>query len=100
MTDNVWQKWIECSCHDEGIMLAVDEDFSTIDLALFKFGKFSGSLSLKEKFRYCLRVLFKGTPFLDEIVLSKDNAKELAQELLKFSRKTSRKGELPINLGK
>ena len=90
MQNNIWKKFIQCHCGTEGIMISyeTEEDgLPVIDLAFFGYGYITNrTLSLWEKLRYCWHILIKGEPFIDEVILSQNNAKELATELMRFVR--------------
>ena len=97
----LWRKFIECSCGTEGIMISndyMDNKEPVIDLAFFKYGCNPDKMSLYQKLRYCWRVLSKGEPFMDEIILNKEQTKELIIGLNSFIKKP--KIDKFINLGK
>ena len=96
----LWRKFIECSCGTEGIMISndyMDNKEPVIDLAFFKYGYNPDKMSLYQKLRYCWQVLSKGRPFGDEIILNKEQTKELIIGLNKFIKKP--KIDKFINLG-
>jgi len=88
--NSIWCRFIECTCHTEGIMVSCDDTdpFPNIYLAIFSHGKYrNNQLSFKEKLRYCWQVIKKGKPFEDDIMLRQDTARELAECLLEFANK-------------
>lgn len=90
MQNNIWKKFIQCQCGTEGIMISYDykeKGLPVIDLAFFVYGYITNRpLTLWKKLRYCWHILIKGEPFTDEVILNQKNAKELAKELIKFSK--------------
>lgn len=86
---NYWNKFYECDCHTEGIMMSYEDDeFATIDLAFFNQSlKLTKQLTFKERIRWCWYILRKGIPWNDMVTLSKKTAKELGRDLLKFSNR-------------
>lgn len=88
MSDKLWKKFFECLCHTEGVMLSYEweDDFPHISLAMFRNG-FSGELSWKERFRWCWNIIKNGRPFLDEVMIDQETAKELGEALIEFSKK-------------
>lgn len=86
--NRTWRKFYECSCMGEGIMLSYEyeEDFSPmIDMAFFGLGM-SGRqpLTLKERLRWCWRILRYGYPFTDQVMLRPETAKKLGNDLVNF----------------
>ncbi len=91
-SQKIWYKFYECSCGGEGIMMSYeneDNGIPSIDMAFFKHG-FSDArqpLTFKERCRWCWNIIRKGRPFLDGVMLNQNIAKELAEDLLKFTNK-------------
>ena len=92
MAEKMWFKFYECDCHTEGIAFSNDFDddkeFPIRYLSFFKMGSEKRfPLSIFERLRWCWRIIVKGYPFLDDIVLSKNIAKELGTDLIEWSIK-------------
>ena len=92
------EKFILCDCKTEGILLSEDEEVNLMYLSFFQYGYNPTKMSLYLKLRYCWQVLSKGKPFNDNIILNKENSKELVKELNKFNKKPN-KTDRAINLG-
>lgn len=87
MKNDIWYKFYECDCHAEGIMLSHEwEDDDIAYLAFFtNCPQYSDNrMRLKDKLRWCWRILSKGMPFTDMMVLNKETALTLAGDLIKF----------------
>ena len=86
----MWYKFFECECCSEGIMLSheINDPYPVIDLAFFKDG-FHGRyfLTFKQRLRYMWQILTKGTVWTDMVILDKNQAKDLGNELIKFSNR-------------
>lgn len=86
---NIWNKFYECDCSSEGIMLGYDSELKElINLAFFHNGLRCDSgnkFSLKEKLRWCWQILAKGCPWTDLVMLNKNNARNLGNDLLKWA---------------
>jgi len=90
---NTWKKFIECDCKTEGIMVSHEEwslpeastgyKFPFIYLAFFK-NYHTAEMSWKQKLRWTWHILCTGEPWGDMVVLNKDNAKALMDELKIF----------------
>lgn len=70
--------YIKCSCHSEGIYLSYDKEDKFYYLSMFILGYRSKGLSFKDKVRWCWHILTKGKPYTDQLVLSKDSAREIS----------------------
>ena len=84
------EKFILCDCKTEGILLSEDKEINLMYLSFFQYSYNPTKMSLYQKLRYCWQVLIKGEPFDDEIVLNKENSRELVKELNKFIKKHSK----------
>lgn len=70
-------KYVPCSCHGEGLYLSHDKDFGgLLDIAMYKLGNISKALSWGQRFRYCWKVLTKGSPYLDQVILTPEQTTE------------------------
>jgi hypothetical protein len=87
----IWKKFYECDCHTEGLMISYEyeeDGLPCIDIAFFQHGlDASKQLSFFERLRWCWHILKKGIPFRDMIILNQRTARELGEDLLKFSKK-------------
>lgn len=77
---------VMCKCNDE--MIVIENDFDkdgSISLAMFYRG-YRFPLTWKERLRYGWHLLKTGTPFMDQIILGRDEQEELIK-LLQASEK-------------
>ncbi len=93
-----WYKFYECDCHGEGITISYeyqDENnkFSQVDMGFFKVG-FGQPVEFKERLRWAWHLIKTGRPFLDEVILNRNIANELANDLLKWSLATDQEAIL------
>ena len=76
-----------CGCHGEG--LVVDKFYDNeIYLAMFsQMHRYNGQskMGLKEKLRWIWHILTTGEPWIDEMILTDQCARELGKELLRIS---------------
>jgi hypothetical protein len=81
----IWNKFYECECGEELIMLSHEDDDNYIYLAFFQ-QNFGGRyfLSFKERIRYIWRILTKGTVWNDMVILNKSEAKKLGIDLIEI----------------
>lgn len=73
-------KFFECSCSSE--LLSVDkfDDEPEIYMSIWYRGV-PRPMSWRDKFRYCWRIITHGSPYGDQIVLSKETATDLADHI-------------------
>lgn len=94
----IWHKFYECECSTEGIMVSYEHDeedsIPTVDLAFFQHG-FVGRhpLIFLQRLRWAWQLIKTGLPYLDGVILDQNTAKELAEDLLEFSKKKYKFGE-------
>lgn len=91
-----WNKFYVCNCDTEGIMISYEYEengLPLVDLGFFQQGLKCDkqSLSFKDKLRWCWHILTKGVPFADLVILDQETAKELGEDLIKFSQKEYKK---------
>jgi hypothetical protein len=74
------EKFIECDCHSEFVRLDYDPEFEHFDLSIW-VQEASSKPSWKTKLRWIWRILTKGSPYGDQVILNKDKAKAFADYL-------------------
>jgi hypothetical protein len=74
------EKFIKCDCHSEFIRLDYDSDFEHFDLSIWAL-QASSKPGWRTKLRWIWRILTKGSPYGDQVIIDKDKAKELADYL-------------------
>lgn len=83
----VIRKFITCSCESEAILLEKYKGEDEVYLSLFGRGLNIKRYNIKDRIRHIWHIIVKGFPYTDEIVLSKEKVKELAQTLNSLSEK-------------
>jgi hypothetical protein len=79
--------FIPCSCKSEILVIEYDHEIDLADLAIFEnYTNYSNKMSLWQRLRYCFRVLFHKKPYSDQMVLDRNQLKDLKKFL----------GELPL----
>jgi len=87
--ENSNREFFNCSCFTEGLILEhFDEEFSDssereIYIATWNYGKQSGEMSWKNRFRWCWNILKTGLPWTDMCILHRDEARRLGLSLLR-----------------
>lgn len=71
-------KFIQCECQGEGMGIDYDQEDGLYYFSYWSQGLSNKRLGMRDKIRYCWRVLTKGKAFEDEIVFSSEKAKELS----------------------
>jgi len=70
--------FIPCSCKSEILVIEYDHEWNIADLAIFEnYTNYSNKMSLWQRLRYCFQVLVYKKPYADQMVLNKEQLKEL-----------------------
>ena len=92
----IWKRFIECSCHTEGVMIGYFDEGKFSDeiyLAFFR-NYWCNTLSLRQRFRYIWNVLVKGEPFLDQVVLNRKTLDDLRAALDECAKRLEQQKEV------
>ena len=74
--------FVECSCGTEGISVSRWDGDPEVSLSLWSRDYYSGSrLGWRQRLRFAWQALSTGEPYLDQIVLTDDDARRLADAL-------------------
>lgn len=75
--------FIQCSCSSEALCLEKDQEDDLLHISIWErgYGR-SNKLTWKQKISYCWRILTKGCPYGDQIVLNKEGRSELIYALV------------------
>lgn len=74
--------FIPCSCKSEILVIEYDHELDMADLAIFEnYTNYSNKMSLWQRLRYCYKVLFDKKPYSDQVVLDKNQLKDLRKFL-------------------
>ena len=88
---DIWEKFIPCDCGSEGIMVSHERDeengLPLIDFAYFTEGHDGRTLTLRQRLKWCWRILITGKPWTDMVTLNQKSARELGKHLTSWSRK-------------
>lgn len=80
--DKIATKSISCDCGSEVLYIQYDAELSLFDFSIYESSaSFETKHNWKNKLRYIWRILTNHHPYNDQIVLSKNKAKSLANFL-------------------
>lgn len=71
-----------CECGCDAISVTIDDDY--VCLSMWTIEPDSEVFSWKNRIRLIWQIIKRGHPCLDSIILSKDKAKELADEITRI----------------
>ena len=81
------REFFSCDCHAEGLILSEDDwggdQGKHIEIAMWNYGSHGRVMPWSERFRWCWNILKSGLPWADEVILHPDEAKRLAESILK-----------------
>jgi len=73
------REFINCDCHTEG--LVIDEVDGDIYIALWAYGQHGKQITFLDRLRWCWNIMIKGLPWVDCVILHKEETKKLASIL-------------------
>lgn len=74
--------YIDCDCHSEGLILEKEEETGEVYLSIFEIGSNEDhTMTWKQRIRSAWRILRKGSPYGDQIVLSKKSQNDIVNFL-------------------
>ena len=74
-------KYIGCDCGSEVLSIEFDDESKEFYLGIYQLNK---QYSLRDRLSYIWRIIRKGEPYGDQIVLSKNKAIELKEYIEKY----------------
>jgi hypothetical protein len=75
-------KTIKCACYNELLHLEWDEELQQVYASIWGPYLVDTKLSWRQRLRYCWRILTKGRPYGDQLVLEKSHVAELVDYLI------------------
>lgn len=70
--------FILCDCKSEILVIDYDSEIKMADLSIYEsHASFSYKMSFWQKIRYIWRVLYRGKPYTDQIILNKEQLLQL-----------------------
>tara|TARA_A100001011_G_C13960699_1_gene695171 strand:+ start:124 stop:414 length:291 start_codon:yes stop_codon:yes gene_type:complete len=73
-------------CGQDAMVVEFIDDTETFNISYWRTG-FLNKLSFKNRIIYCLRFMFLGKPFLEQITFNQDATKQLCVYLKKYNEK-------------
>jgi hypothetical protein len=71
--------FILCDCKSEVLVSEYDNEYNLMELSIYEnLSSYSHKMSFWQKLRYIYRVLVKGRPYSDQIVLTREQLKDLS----------------------
>ena len=80
-------EFIECACIGEGISISKWDDEEEIYMSWFVEGHGAGRYAWRYRLQHIWQIIRKGYPYLDDLILSKQDAGRLARTLMRFVSK-------------
>jgi len=84
-TEEIRQQFFTCECYGDAIQTMKFDDEDLIYFSIWYQGPHR-KVGWKHKLKYIWRILTNGSPYGDQVILSKQKSKQLANWLLKHSR--------------
>lgn len=80
------QEMFMCECHGESIMVSKYTDEEEVYFSFWGQGFNPKYFSWLMRIKLCWKILTGGNPYIDEVILSKDNTKSLCKYLNKITK--------------
>ena len=71
------EKFIKCTCHGEGMLVTKFDDGEEVCISFWQEGINPVKLTWRMRLKLCYLALFKGNYYDDQLVLSKEEARQL-----------------------
>ena len=86
--DNSFEKSyiVKCDCYGSALEIerdVWDKDYRRFWFSIWKRGRDRGSLCWRERIRWCWNILTTGNPWADDIIVTDNEAREIAEFILK-----------------
>jgi len=73
--------FLMCECYSHALFVEKFHDEPEVSISLFERGYDGKQIGFVERLRWCWRILTKGHPWTDSVILNKDNQKHLSDFL-------------------
>lgn len=71
--------FVLCDCRSEVLVLEHDDEYDLTELSIYEsLSSYSHKMSFWQKLRYVHQVLIKGRPYSDQIILTRNQLKDLS----------------------
>lgn len=77
-------KFYKCGCSSH--LLEIDTSFrmdNEINFSIWELGRNTDKMSIRERIRWCWRILTKGSPWSDSVILDEEQVNEIIEQLKK-----------------
>lgn len=66
-----------CDCKSEILVIEYDHEMKLADLAIYRYAAFSNKLSIFNRIRYAINIIWNGKVYADQMVLTQKQLKEI-----------------------
>lgn len=78
--------YLKCDCSSETLELEHDAEYQELNIVIWRLS-INSTLCLRERLRWCWKILITGNPWSDSVILSKEKVKELKEFVDKIEKK-------------
>jgi hypothetical protein len=78
-------KFYKCSCHSHALEIDTSfrEEEGEVYFSIWQYSRINPSLSIRERIRWCWRILTTGNPWGDSVCLKQEQCDEIIEQLKK-----------------
>lgn len=81
--------YFKCSCSNEILHVSYDNEIKTTEFSIYEMQN-TPKASWRQKLRWCWRILIKGSPYGDQVILEKSQITNLIEYLTKIQNNECR----------
>lgn len=79
------EQYFKCSCSSEILRVAYDDELEQTEFSIWEMQN-THKATLRQRLRWCWRILFEGSPYGDQVILEKDGVADLIKYLTKIQK--------------
>lgn len=77
------EQFFKCSCSSEILRVSHDEELDIAEFSIWEMQN-SHKAGWRQRLRWCWRILVKGSPYGDQVILDKEGVANLVHYLIKI----------------
>jgi len=77
------EQYFKCSCSSEILRVAYDDELEQTEFSIWEMQN-AHKATLRQRLRWCWRILFEGSPYGDQVIMEKEQVADLVEYLVKI----------------
>lgn len=75
------EQYFKCSCSSEILRVAYDDELEQTEFSIWEMQN-AHKATLRQRLRWCWRILFEGSPYGDQVIMEKEQVANLVEHLI------------------